>query len=239
MYPWDDYYEGRMHMSILEVHTIVVDIFQVDNGVITAFKYDNRVFRSVRPHASVYPAFTEEELLPPGHKIIETEKPISDHDKKKKEETKTKNPLFITEKHCPKCDTTKPRTDFNLSKKDRTGLQSYCRECSNKNRTTVLKTKPGKKHKKAEQTTALPEQKQVIPEQIPQKTEQKKGFTWTPERDQKLIEAFHADLGISGIYDAGILPGFSLTEIRDRCQELKLIDAFGITITERGGGTKR
>src|SRR4030042_2156476 len=31
---------------------------------------------------------------------------------------------IVTEKHCSKCDTTKPVTDFNKSKKDKTGYQS-------------------------------------------------------------------------------------------------------------------
>jgi ribosomal protein L24E len=72
-------------------------------------------------------------------------------------------------------------------------------------------------------------------EQIPIKTEPKKTLAWTKERDQILLDNFD-ELRISGIYDQHLLPGFSLSEIRHRCQELHLIDSFGNTIEDRRGG---
>lgn len=71
-----------------------------------------------------------------------------------------KKHVVLTKKHCSKCNTTRPVKDFNKSKKDRTGYQSYCRECSNKNRTKYnhkKQEKPTKEksHDKAPDNTAL------------------------------------------------------------------------------------
>ena len=35
----------------------------------------------------------------------------------------------VTEKRCPRCETVKPRADWNRNTASATGLQAYCREC--------------------------------------------------------------------------------------------------------------
>jgi len=53
-----------------------------------------------------------------------------------------------------------------------------------------------------------------------------KNFEWNSKRDGILV-ANYDDLGVSGIFDKGLLPGFTMTEIRRRCQDLKLMDEYG------------
>lgn len=127
----------------------------------------------------------------------------------------------IHEKQCRRCNKTKPVIDFNKNKKDKSGYQTYCRECS-----SIINKEWKKKHNN------IPDGQRLF--QGP-KPSAKKPFQWTPQNDQIIMDNFK-EHGVSGIYDKSLLPGFTLTEIRHRCQELHLIDSFGNTIEERGGG---
>jgi hypothetical protein len=55
---------------------------------------------------------------------------------------------------------------------------------------------------------------------------QEKNFDWNKKRDEIIRDNFD-ELGPSGIFDKSLLPGFSLAEIRVRCQYLDLIDEYG------------
>jgi len=56
---------------------------------------------------------------------------------------------------------------------------------------------------------------------------QRKGsFNWTWRRDN-IVRANFDVLGPSGIYDKSLLPGFTLHDIRKRCQVLGLMDQYG------------
>ena len=50
------------------------------------------------------------------------------------------------------------------------------------------------------------------------------GYSLTAD---EIIRKNFNDLGMQGIFDKGILPDFSLTEIRARCQAIGLIDEYG------------
>ena len=161
----------------------------------------------------------------------------------KKSHKKThKEHIMVSEKHCPKCDRTRPISDFNKSSRDHTGYQSYCCDCSNKIRVEYkekqIKYKDRFNFVEPEKQPAIqldkqPEtQKKERRENDPRNfvepiIETKKSFQWTSEKDKILRSNFEA-LGVSGIYDKSLLPGFSLTEIRHHCQELGLIDQFGL-----------
>jgi len=85
-----------------------------------------------------------------------------------------------------------------------------CKECTSKyNKEYNLKHKPSHPNKKKESEPAV-----------------EKGFEWNEKRDAVLVANFNS-LGVSGIFDKSLLPGFSMTDIRKRCQDLKLIDEFG------------
>lgn len=68
--------------------------------------------------------------------------------------THKKNLIEITEKYCPICTIVKPVKEFNKSKHDRTGYQSYCRECSNKLRLNYP-TYHKKKNKRRKKTNKV------------------------------------------------------------------------------------
>jgi hypothetical protein len=54
-----------------------------------------------------------------------------------------------------------------------------------------------------------------------------KTLGFNAKRDRVLRENFE-ELGVSGIFDKSLLPGFSLTEIRKRCMDLGLLDQYGL-----------
>jgi hypothetical protein len=203
--------------------TFTFEIYQVDDGVITGFKFDNRIFRSTQlpSDKKIQLVIPPEVPKEPLYNFIEKEIQKIEVPKRSHKKTSTV-PIEISEKHCSKCDKTKPVSEFNKSKQDRTGYQSSCRICA-----SIVNKKWLQDHKK--------KQPDIKPEKQPEtkKHEHKEAFQWTKEKDKIILDNFK-ELGISGIYDKNLLIGFSLAEIRHRCQELKLIDAYGNTITERG-----
>jgi hypothetical protein len=74
----------------------------------------------------------------------------------------------------------------------------------------------------------------IYPKEIRDK-EIGKSFYWTNKRDKIIKENFN-ELGASGIFDKSLLPGFSLTQIRTRCQDLGLIDQYGNSKVKHGAG---
>jgi len=92
-------------------------------------------------------------------------------------------------------------------------------------------------HKEPSETTE--QLKKLALEQQKKNIEENKRFheRCTQKIDDTIRKNFD-DLGVSGIYDASLLPGFTLGEIRHRCQDLGLVDAFGLTIENRGGGRR-
>lgn len=146
-----------------------------------------------------------------------------------------KNHDKVTEKRCPKCDKTKPVSDFNKASHDHTGYQSYCRDCSNKIRLLYHEKQERYKDRfnfvEPEKQPAINQETQpaINQEKQPEKPriDPKTVFQWTPAKDKILRNNFN-ELGVSGIFDKILLPGFGLTEIRHRCQELGLIDQFGL-----------
>ena len=125
-----------------------------------------------------------------------------------------KIPMETSEMTCNKCKKSKPLDDFNKSKADRTGHQRICRECQRK---INFEWKQKHRPKKTEQPT---------------KTESKKTLSWTKERDAVIRDNFK-DQGVSGIYDKSMLPGFTMTEIRRRCQDLYLLDDYGNLVEKK------
>jgi hypothetical protein len=133
-----------------------------------------------------------------------------------------KTPVAISERMCSRCKKKKSLDDFNKN-------QYNCKECQHNIYV---------EHLKKQNISSTTEQKPVFSEPTPEKTEQptiepvkQKSLSWTPERDQKLHDAFKKDLGPGGVYDADILPGFTMTEIRKRCQDLGLLDQYGLRPT--------
>ena len=135
--------------------------------------------------------------------------------------------IELSEKHCKRCAKTKPIKEFNKSKADRTGHQSYCRVCSNE---------INRGNKKIRSETIKSEKQPETPltktGQEPVKTESKKTLSWTKERDAVIRDNFK-ELGVSGIYDKSMLPGFTMTEIRRRCQDLHLLDDYGNLVEKK------
>lgn len=147
------------------------------------------------------------------------------------------DPAGTSEKTCKQCKKTKPLDAFSKKDGGRLGRTHICKTCNHENYLKISKDKVGRRHlpkKSKDQPDIKPEKQPDLKPETP-KPEPKKTLGWTPERDQKLRDAFtKKDLGVSGIYDASILPGFSLTEIKQRCQELGLLDQYGLRPEHKG-----
>lgn len=194
------------------VLSLDLTIYEMKDGIITGFIFDDRIFKETGHFSDT--------------KIIK---------EKKKTEISKRNhhkipviTIEVSEKHCPKCDITKPVSDFNKSKADRTGYQSHCRECSNKQSRERKEKQPDSELKKQSEIQKKERRKKDPRNFVEPIIETKKTFEWTKERDKIICDNF-GELGISGIYDKSLLPGFSLMEIRNRCRKLDLIDQYGNT----------
>lgn len=180
------------------VFSLDLTIYEMKDGVITGFIFDDRIFKETGRLSDK--KHVEEKQ--------ETEVPKKVH-------------IEISEKHCQKCNKTKPVSEFNKSKIY--GYQSACRDCQKKIR---LKYEPKKEPDiKSEKQPDGELKKQ--PDK-PVLKSRKDAFQWTKDKDKIICDNF-GKLGVSGIYDKSLFPGFSLAEIRKRCQELNLIDQYGNT----------
>lgn len=123
---------------------------------------------------------------------------------------------------CSKCNISRPSSMFYPNK-------GVCKICiSEYNKKYQGETHQKRKSNKKSSGTPyikLPGEKTVSPE---------KNFHWNEKRDRVLRDNFD-ELGVQGIFDKSLLPGFSLTEIRKRCMELCLIDEYGNTVSKIGG----
>jgi hypothetical protein len=111
-----------------------------------------------------------------------------------------KKPVSVSEKHCPKCDKTKPAADFNKNTKDRTDLQSYCRVCSN-------------------EVTGNKKQSVVDNHLSKKMMENSTGGEWDTAEIDILEENFFKlggkELGALKIVEQGLLPGRTTQEINN------------------------
>lgn len=125
-----------------------------------------------------------------------------------KQEKENEKPNHAEEtKTCSKCNTTKPSSMFYSQK-------GVCKDCVSKYNKEYNSKKKKSKPSPIEISGAKPIH---TPE---------KNFDWNNKRDSLLVANFES-LGVSGIFDKSLLPGFTMTEIRKRCIELKLMDEYG------------
>lgn len=206
--------------SVIENKTIIningddvyFEVYQVDQGVITGFKLGGRIFKEI----------TSDNILEVKEDEINNVSNINNI-------TNISNINKINNvskeiKVCSKCKKEKQLSEFYPNK-------GACKECVslyNKKYVESKKNKEDNPGKPKPSYIKIPGEKTITPSSEP------KGFYWNEKRDRVLRDAFD-ELGVSGIFDKGLLPGFSLTDIRKRCMELCLIDEYGNIVKKNIG----
>lgn len=221
-----------MSEYLLRVKVNTLDITDVENGTITGIKFDNAIFKRTsetkpeknngKPKNPVEETKTCSKCntRKPSSDFYPTKRVCKDCISKYNKEYNSKKKKQSGSKICPDCKTEKPYAEFGANINNKDGRQTYCRDCSSK-RSKISKMKKESKPAPIE----LPGEKPVhTPE---------KNFDWNSKRDSILVANFDS-LGVSGIFDKSLLPGFTMTEIRKRCQELHLIDEYGNPMRKRG-----
>lgn len=61
--------------------------------------------------------------------VEERRKQVAQAERQRKPRKPVERPVSVSVKHCVKCDTTKPASEFNRQSASGDGLQRWCREC--------------------------------------------------------------------------------------------------------------
>lgn len=146
------------------------EIYQMDEGIITGFKFDNRIFRDMDKVKDAIEQFIElanSDFFKKQDEKVNKEKPNLEVPPTVPSETPQKVPENIPSKVpmkvCSTCKIEKPIDEFNKSKKDKLGVQNTCRACQGiyfKERIKNIKLKKAKRTIPIEQ----------IPMEVPAKT---------------------------------------------------------------------
>jgi len=176
----------------------VLTVHSMDDGVITGFIFDGRVFKEIYA----------ENLLPKKKKVEDTaqvpqEEIVSIPDDKKTHKKTGRSKTIkgpVTERFCPKCDKTKQISEFNKN-------QGHCRSCQHD--AYVLKKKDEESKEKEPADNHL--SKKMM--------ENSTGGDWdTAEIDILEANFFKlggAELGALKIVEQNLLPGRTFQEINN------------------------